>query len=128
MTRTLGNSQTIRLGKTFSQARQTVTLSGLGTEGFNQAVLALLKIHQFFRDNCAEGQVGNWVTHKDRGHPILTFGNRYLTTVTQDQPSQKVLSLDDVDPLKILRNAVPDAVHTTENQVLYFERVTKAKK
>ena len=98
------------------QSRQSLTLSGLGTEGFNQAILALLKIHQFFQDNCAEGQIDTWSTRVDRGHPILTAGNRYLTAHTDDQVTHKVVSMKDIDPLEILQKAVPDEVNFLDRE------------
>ena len=68
----------------------------------------------------------NWEPRKDRGHPILTVGNRYLSPVDGEEGKQQVIPMENtIDPLCILRDAVPSGVHTTENQVLYFERSTK---
>ena len=52
---------------------------------------------------------------------MLFFGNRYFAD-DGDYRAHDAISMEDVDPLKILREAVPEGIHTTDNQVLYFER------
>ena len=87
-----------------------------------------MKIQQHFRHSCAEGRMDNWEPRKERGHPVLTAGTRYLSP-RGDDLTQQFLPLDKiVDPLGILQNMVPTAVHTAENQVLYFERIMKGKR
>ena len=66
-----------------------------------------------------------WEPRKERGHPVLTVGTRYLTPRGNDPTPQVVPMEDNVDPLNILQSLVPAAVHTAENQVLYFERLAK---
>ena len=67
-----------------------------------------------------------WEPRKDRGHPVLTVGNRYLSNADNKGVQQSVLPLGQaIDPLHILQDAVPSGVHTAENQVLYFQRSKK---
>ena len=69
-----------RLGSSPSTARQSVTLSGLGSARFNDAIAAILKIHQHFHQHCPEGQMDGWEPRKERGHPVVSAGARYLST------------------------------------------------
>ena len=85
-----------------------------------------MKIDQHFAQRCVEGQMDTWEPRKDRGHPVLTVGNRYLSLTKDEGTKQQLVPMKDViDPLGILQDAAPSAVHTTENQVLYFERALK---
>ena len=115
-----------RLGDPPINARQSVTLSGLGAENFAQALQGMMRIQQYFGEHCSEGQMESWEPRKDRGHPVLTIGNRYLSTLDGKDTKQQTVTLEDaIDPFHILREATPSGVHTTENQVLYFQRTTK---
>ena len=70
----------------------------------------------------------SWELRKERGHAVLTAGSRYLS-LRSDQGTQEVITMNEaIDPLGILQKAVPAAVHTTDNQVLYFERLAKSKR
>ena len=107
-------------------ARQSVTISGLGSDVFATALLGLMNVHQHFAQRCLEGQMEGWEPRKDRGYPVLTLGNRYLSLTGGDQKGQETLAERTlIDPLGILQDAVPSAVHTKENQVLYFEGIPK---
>ena len=114
------------LGNVPLNARQSITISGLGSDVFAQALLGMMNIHQHFAQRCPEGQMESWEPRKDRGHPILTLGNRYLSTTRDNENKQPVsVEMDAIDPFHILQGAVPSTVHTKENQVLYFERIPK---
>ncbi len=52
---------------------------------------------------------------------VLTFVNRYFTPDTDDGHEVRPFP-DELDPMHILRKAVPSGVYTTDNEVLYFDR------
>lgn len=57
------------------------------------------------------------------GHLALTFTNRYFSTPEEASGKEDRQLSAYVDPLNILREAVPRGVHTQDNEVLYFERI-----
>ena len=67
----------------------------------------------------------SWEPRKDRGHPVLTLGNRYVSTGNDKDHQQVSIEMEAIDPFRILQGAVPSAIHSKENQVLYFERITR---
>ena len=103
-----------------------MTLSGLGSAKFKDAVSAILKIHQYFQQHCPEGQMDGWEPRKERGYPVVSAGARYLSTKANTSSEQVIPLSEVIDPIGILARAVPGGLHTQENQVLYFERVAKA--
>ena len=111
-----------RLGPTPAMAHQSMTLSGLGLAAFDEVVLATMKIYQRFKDHCPQDHMDEWTCGHDHGHNTLTFSNRYLT-LSQDCNLETVTPMNDIDPLNILQSLVPAGIHTSESDVLYFERV-----
>ena len=111
------------LGKNPRFARQTVVLSGLGLPEFQRCFDAILEIGAVIEDHLPSGNLRRQTPRLERGYPVLQLGNRYFADPA-DTGSADAVPMEVVDPLKILRNAVPDGVHTTDNEVLYFERQT----
>lgn len=113
-----------RLGPNVGTAKQTVTISGLGSSAFNRAVLATELISNRFREQCIRQQMNVPDIRREHGFPVLTYGNRYLTTTNADGNDQLYTITDEIDPLYILRNAMKsDGVYTADNVVSYYERV-----
>ena len=111
------------MGKNPRFARQSVLLSGLGLDQFHRTFDALLEIGTVIEDNLPNGKLRRPTPRLERGFPVLQFSNRYFADSSEAGASDAV-SMDAVDPMKILRAAVPDGIHTLDNEVLYFERRT----
>ncbi|KAM5530022.1 hypothetical protein V8D89_016312 [Ganoderma adspersum] len=94
---------------------QSVTLTGLGTEGFDGAV----RRQPYFR---AGGHLRNWTPGRDGQDLILMFGNRYLTSSHDTGDNVSIEMSPIVDPLNILCPLIKNEVHTADNVVEYWER------
>lgn len=82
--------------------------------------MGLMNIHAQFNEGQIVEPIQALHLHRDRGYPILTFGNRYLTISNESNDVNKLP--DDLDPHQILHNLVPDGSYTAENEVQYYER------
>ena len=105
------------------QASQTVVLTGLGLEQFEQAIQAVLQIYNRFGSNLPQGCLDPWKPQVMNGHLTLTFANRYLASFHEAEGMQATPLSQDVDPNGVIRKSVPKVYHTSDNDVLYFERV-----
>lgn len=111
-------------GKPF-RTRQSLTITGLGSEVFLKSVLAAGEIHRAFKAVNPQLKFAAWQPRQSRGHMVLTFVNRYFTPDTEAGHEVRAFP-DDLDPMHVLRKAVPTGVYTADNEVLYFNRsVTK---
>lgn len=117
-----------RLGSNPLRATQSVTLTGLGLPYFDEAVLAALKVHGLFEDTCGQQLIWPWEPRREREHNTLTISNRYYSSASEQTNQQIVPFTSSVDPLQVLQTAVASAIHTTDNQVLYYERVPNGDK
>ena len=109
--------------------RQYVTLSGLGTEEFTQAVHGMGVIYQYFNSHVSKqgGTLRPWNPAQDcyGGTPALTFSNHYLTSIRDADEETHVDLGEVVDPLNVLRPLVKREVHTQDNVVEYWQQSTK---
>ena len=108
--------------------KQTITLSGLGTESFNSAVKGVLHIYQAFQSvlGVRNAQLRPWKPIREAEDLVLTFGNRYLTR-GQDAGNETQVDLaETVDPFNILRPLLRSEVHISDNVVEYWQRGTTA--
>lgn len=111
-----------RLHKIPSNSQQYVLLSGLGLDAFERNVEAISAIRQAFDGQVSEGDLPAWKPNREHGSLALPFSNRFFTA-SRDCGKEQPVDLSIVDPLRILRTAVPDGMHTDDNEVLYFERL-----
>lgn len=103
--------------------RQSVTLTGLSSPLFDDAIASIRAIDDMFRQQVAGGIMELWGLSTFQGYPSIDVGNRYFT------PRQHVLQNDRqvsfspvVDPDHILSMAMGDEfVHTEDNDVEYYE-------
>ena len=58
----------------------------------------------------------------ERTFLTLEFTNRYFTLPGEVIIGEDLQLQDTIDPYNILRNVKGDAKHTTDNEVLYYER------
>lgn len=109
--------------------QESVTLTGLGCQPFDQAVRAIKAIHQLFeKDIDRRGlRLRPWTPANHAGMLTLSFTNRYLTS-GRDAIGETSLNLGDVvDPFNVLRPLLKDRseVHVGENVVEHWERSVK---
>ena len=74
-----------------------------------------MEIGQLFGSHLPSQAMERWTPAVDRGHFVLDFQNRYLTK--KKNAVEEDAEIDPrLDPLSILRNAIPDGLsYTTDN-------------
>ena len=107
--------------------RQAVTLSGLGSPTFKNALMAANEIFGRFDRQFSEGILDSWDSSPvdDNEFPCLNLSHRYLTPANEAHGLEAIPFHKGVDPRGILQNmAKGDGstthVHTEDNQVQYF--------
>ena len=114
-------TQNGRIPKNPLAARQSIVLTGLGSEGFERAARAVLQIHTLFSSTLPEDSLLPWKPIRDSGYICLEFSNRYFKG--KDDGDATVLPLGrKIDPYDLLRSKCQSAEHTEDNVVLYYER------
>ena len=103
--------------------KQSVTITGLGTEGFDTAVHAVQTIYQAFSNHVvrAGGRLREWTPGRDNQDLTLVFANRYLTSSRDVGEEPSVDLSTTVDPFNVLRPILRGEVHTADNVVEYWE-------
>ncbi|KAI1786783.1 hypothetical protein LXA43DRAFT_897369 [Ganoderma leucocontextum] len=103
--------------------KQSVTLTGLGVQGFDAAVRGIQNIYQVFANHISKsgGRLREWVPGRDQQDLTLTFASRYLTS-SRDAGEEPLADLAEfVDPFNVLRPLLRGEVHTVDNVVEYWE-------
>ncbi|KAI0801726.1 hypothetical protein BC629DRAFT_1438358 [Irpex lacteus] len=112
-----------QLPKNPMAAKQSVTLTGLGSTEFEAAARAVLAIHTMFSSTLPDDALVPWKPQKDTDYVCLEFYNRYFKG--RDETGSPAADIGtEIDPLGILRTRCPLGEHTEDNVVLYFERNT----
>ena len=110
--------------------KQSVTLTGLGSQHFHTAVRGVSAIYHAFKMHLsARGcQLRTWAPGCDAVQSLtLTFSNRILTSAKEAE-GEKMEDLSRVvDPFNILRPLLRTEAHTTENNVDYWKRTLTTK-
>ena len=102
-------------------AKQSITITGLGIDSFESCAVAILEIQQMFSGAVPAGAMDKWLPNTEQGCIALEFANRYFSD--SDISDADVQLSDDVDPNHILRDNIPSGTrHTTDNEVLYYEK------
>ncbi|KAI0746129.1 hypothetical protein C8Q76DRAFT_765114 [Earliella scabrosa] len=101
--------------------KQTVTLTGLGSQYFHSAVRGVSTVYHAFKMHlstrgCCDG--GESLT--------LTFSNRILMSAKDGEGERKQDLAEFVDPFNILRPLLRTEIHTAENHVDYWKRTVDA--
>ncbi|KDR84705.1 hypothetical protein GALMADRAFT_53198, partial [Galerina marginata CBS 339.88] len=106
--------------------RQSVTLTGLGSTLFSQAIQNAQDIHQIFSRTFPQGALEDWNSALFEGHPAIDMNNRFFTLRKQAITDEILPFSNEVDPHGILAAAMgidDQFVHTTENEVEYYELI-----
>jgi len=105
---------------------QSVTLTGLSSPEFTDALASMHAIEDMFRrqvvsDRSTEIWVP-WVPSNFQGHTSIDVGNRYFTPRQQGLQDRQISFSEVVDPHDILSQAMgDDFIHTEDNDVEYYE-------
>ncbi|KAI0688833.1 hypothetical protein C8Q76DRAFT_635121 [Earliella scabrosa] len=105
--------------------KQSVTLTGLGSQYFHSAVRGVSTIYHAFKMHLsARGcQLRTWAPECDGGESLtLTFSNRILMSAKDGEGEKKQDLGQFVDPFNVLRPLLRTEVHTAENHVDYWKR------
>ncbi|PPQ97878.1 hypothetical protein CVT26_013050 [Gymnopilus dilepis] len=105
--------------------RQSITITGLGTEAFQTGYENAMKIFLAFSDSFPEGTLSGWDSTTFRTYPCIEFNARYFSRTTAGV--DKTLSIPfrtEVDPDGVLEKMVDDNfIHGTDNHVEYKWRI-----
>ncbi|KAF7790675.1 hypothetical protein EIP86_001631 [Pleurotus ostreatoroseus] len=116
-----------QLPKNPRHTSQSIILGGLGASEFEESVQGVLEVYNQFRRSFSHGVLQDWEPRTVDGHLSLMFSNRFYSS-SDEARGLKTENIDQlVDPFGILAEAVPDGIHTIDNQVLYYERYRTAK-
>lgn len=113
---------TPRLPKHLRSLRQSILVSGLGLEQFEQYTKAIMSIRQVLDGHLAAGMLQEWTPSTENGYLCLDFSNRYFSTNEEADGRSTFPLSKDLDPFGILAKAAGKGVHTEDNTVMYFER------
>ncbi|RDB19734.1 hypothetical protein Hypma_013178 [Hypsizygus marmoreus] len=102
--------------------RQGITISGLGTTTFEDALKSATEVFGAFDRNFREGELESWGPSVG-GIDGLEASNRYLTPRRDALGDVGIPFGPGVDPKNILLSmAGEDHIHTEDNEVLYYSR------
>lgn len=110
----------------FKYLRQGISLTGLGTATFTNALDAAHEIHQQFDRQFEEGVLERWsCSSADNASPCIDISNRYLTPAKEAGGTDETPFHKGVDPKGILQSMANgdgsiSYMHTEDNQVRYF--------
>ena len=110
----------------FKYLRQGISLTGLGTPTFANALDAAQEIYKQFDRQFEEGILDHWACSSANDmFPSIDVSNRYLTPAREAGGIEETPFLKGVDPKGILQNmangdGTVSYVHTEDNQVQYF--------
>ena len=107
--------------------RQGITLTGANSTVFDEVINAIISVYSGFSRHMPENSLLPWTPsdlHQQNG---IDISNRYFEPRHLVDP-QTIMPLSvDVDPHGVLQQLQSsDLVHTTENNVEYYERIKNA--
>ena len=107
--------------------RQAITLSGLGSATFQNALMAANEIYGHFDRQFSEGTLDSWNSSPvdDNDFHCINLSNRFFTPANEADGLEAIPFHKGVDPRGILQNmakgdGLTTHVHTEDNQVQYF--------
>ncbi|KAK0216370.1 hypothetical protein IW262DRAFT_1464909 [Armillaria fumosa] len=101
---------------------QTIRLTGLGSEGFEDTVQAIKMVQQMGEQEFKEGELEDWKPSVMQGCMVVELSNRYFRPRTASNEEESVPFSTDVDPEGILGRLMQHKLmHTDNNIVSYFK-------
>lgn len=102
--------------------KQSILILGLGAEEFSSAVCGLPAVYQTFQQHITHLHPWETVWHGE--DLVIKVSNCYLTRA-QDANGETGLDLAEiVDPFNVLHPHLQSEIHTADNAVQYWERIT----
>ncbi|KAK7037326.1 hypothetical protein VNI00_011317 [Paramarasmius palmivorus] len=106
--------------------KQRLLLAGFNTDTFTTALIGLDRIDDLLRLNIRE-DVPHKLNTQASGQQAIEISNRYFTSKRMAITEEQIEIPTYVDPKGILESIKGEnLVHTTENQVEYYQRVTNS--
>jgi hypothetical protein len=102
--------------------RQSVAITGLGSEMFARNIRAINTVQAFFSREFQENALMDWTSTSFQNTESIDVSNRYFISsrdASQLSPVELHPSIDPTGRLKLL--ASTDFIHTEDNQVQYYE-------
>ena len=102
--------------------RQSMTITGLSSPKFNDAIQSIRAIEDIFRRQAVDGNMEMWLPSAFQGHPSIDVGNRYFTPCQHALQDRQISFSPAIDPDNILSEAMGEEfVHTEDNEVEYYK-------
>jgi hypothetical protein len=104
-----------------------VTISGLGSHIFNNAVQGIHQIHDLFSRTFDAGTIESWTPSIFEDYEAIDMSNRFFTPRQHARTDHITTFSRAVDPDNILHTAMSQDdkfTHTEDNEVEYYELVT----
>ena len=111
------------INKRVRYLQQRVSITGIGNETFDEAVVNLTKIQAIFKQTISD-QVGEDPLYSDyKGYRALNASNQYFTPRDDRSKNNSTPLGIDVDPHNYLQQAAENGyIHTSDNKVYYYEK------
>ena len=118
------SAQNKNLEKRRIYLRQAVTLTGLSSSTFKEAVTTCAAIFSTIQANFPDQSVNAWQPATYEGHLAIDSHSRYFT-IRKHAPNECNLAfLDGVDPDNVLSELLRhDLIHGPDNQVVYLKAI-----
>ena len=111
----------------YKYLRQGITLTGLGSPIFEDAVTAAQEIFEIFQRQFPEGDVEAWTNAMHAEHLALDMSNRYFMPKRDARNMLHIPFPIEVDPRGILEDMTGTIyVHGEDNEVRYYKHQTNA--
>jgi hypothetical protein len=109
--------------------RQSVMLTGFGSDIIKKAIDNIRYIHGLFDQEFMQGELEAWTPGRFGQFDAIDISNRYFTRRCDMNGEAPIQFSHAIDPENILTNALSnDFVHIQENVVEYYEAVEKDNK
>lgn len=105
--------------------KQSVSLTALGGECFQNAVESIEEIHRLFARNFPQDALEAWSPGQFEVFHTIDTANRFYTHRSIANATEIIPFSSNIDPHSLLKNRITEKyVHTTENVVEYYEKAT----
>lgn len=102
--------------------KQSVTLTGLGSDVFDEMVSGIYDVAEFMGRQVLDGELKDWVPAHVDAHVAVQAGNRYFQWKDSPNAGKAVEFQPFVDPRGVLaRMGGENFIHTEDNTVSYTD-------